>query len=293
VHSEPGGTANWLEKGAKGLGTVARKVGEEWVVSGEKMWATNCSGWDDRGADLQCVVCRAVTGDSDVQDPNENPEDATLILLVTRETIASNERDAYQVVSHPELAGHTACNGPRVKFTNLRVPAANVLAPPGKGAALVTGAFSASAALVGAMSVSIMRAAFEAALKFAKEDTRGGAEPIISRQSVADLLMDIKMRTDASRLLTWKAAEALEGGAGPELALEAKIFCSDNALKAVTEAMSTVGMSSYNKESPFPKLLNDAMCLPLFDGGNVGIRRRQLEKLFLAENYRPWASTFA
>jgi hypothetical protein len=42
----------------------------------------------------------------------------------------------------------------------------------------------------------------------------------------------------------------------------------------------------------FPALLNDAMCLPLFDGGNVGIRRRQLEKLFIAEDYQPWASTF-
>jgi hypothetical protein len=34
------------------------------------------------------------------------------------------------------------------------------------------------------------------------------------------------------------------------------------------------------------------MCLPLFDGGNIGIRRRALEKLFLADNYKPWASTF-
>jgi len=50
--------------------------------------------------------------------------------------------------------------------------------------------------------------------------------------------------------------------------------------------------SSYNKETVFPELLNDAMCLPLFDGGNVGIRRRQLEKVFTADGYEPWASTF-
>lgn len=43
--------------------------------------------------------------------------------------------------------------------------------------------------------------------------------------------------------------------------------------------------SSYDKAGVFPSLLNDAMCLPLFDGGNVGIRRRQLEKLFIAEDY--------
>ena len=50
--------------------------------------------------------------------------------------------------------------------------------------------------------------------------------------------------------------------------------------------------SSYNKDSPFPKLMNDAICLPLFDGGNVGVRRRQLERLFLAGDYKPWASTY-
>lgn len=37
VHSEPGGTANWLEKGGKGLGTTARRDGEEWVINGEKV----------------------------------------------------------------------------------------------------------------------------------------------------------------------------------------------------------------------------------------------------------------
>lgn len=36
--------------------------------------------------------------------------------------------------------------------------------------------------------------------------------------------------------------------------------------------------------------MNDALCLPIFDGGNVGFRRRQLEKLFLADGYRPWAA---
>jgi nitroalkane oxidase len=54
--------------------------------------------------------------------------------------------------------------------------------------------------LVGAMSVSLMRAAYEAALKFSKQDTRGGAEPIIGRQSVANLLMNVKMNCGLQRM---------------------------------------------------------------------------------------------
>jgi alkylation response protein AidB-like acyl-CoA dehydrogenase len=92
------------------------------------------------------------------------------------------------------------------------------------------------------MSVGIMAAAFETALKFAKTDTRGGPRPILIRQSVSDLLMDVKMRTDAARFLTWKAANTLDNRQGGELALEAKIFCSDMTVKAVVDAMSIVGI---------------------------------------------------
>lgn len=188
-------------------------------------------------------MCRHVqSSESRQQDPSTDPRDAILILLVTPEAIKNNKQSAYQVLSHPELAGHVASTGPHVKFQNLHVPAKNLVAAPGHGAILVEQAFIFTAVLVGAMSVSIMRAAYEAALKFAKEDTRGGADPIIGRQSVANLLMNVKMNCDASRALTWAAAHAVESGRGPEMALEAKIFCSDIAVKSVVDAVSTVGV---------------------------------------------------
>jgi len=273
------------------LGTTARREGEEWVLNGEKTWATNSAGWDDRGADLQCVVCRHAQA-GEAPDPDRDPKQDILVLIVTRQTVADNKPEAYQVLAHLETPGHTAVSGPHVKFSDFRVPAKNLLAEPGKGVEAAAQAFTASAVLVGAMSVGIMRAAFEAALTFAKEDTRGGAKPILERQSVADLLMGIKIRTDASRLLTWKACQALDQGLGAELAIEAKIFGSDNAVKCVVDAMSAVGMSSYSNDSPFPKLMNDALCLPLFSGGNVGVKRRQLERILLADSYQPWASTY-
>ena len=207
------------------------------------MWATNSSGWDDRGADLQCLVCRVVPGENETaQDPSADPADAIMILLVTRATIASNKPDSYEIISHPEFTGLTAVSGPHVRFTRFHVPAHNLLAAPGKGAPIITNAFNSSTALAAAMSVGIMRATFDAALKFAKEDTRGGAVPILERQSVADLLMNIKMRTDAARFLTWKACTALQASQGLELALEAKLFASDNAVRCVADAMQAVGV---------------------------------------------------
>lgn len=215
---------------------------------------------------------------------------------MTREDIAKDP-STFQVLGHPELTGHTAANSAHCKFTNLRVPNRNLLAPPGQGAQVVEQTFGMSAAIVGAMSVGIMRHSFDAALAFAKEDTRGGTVPIIHHQSVADLLISIKARTECSRLLTWKALYTLENGPGDwsarlELALHAKIFASDNVVNCVIDAMKAVGVKAYAKDMPFQQMLNDAIVLPLFDGGNVGVRRRQIEKIFWEKGYEPWAATF-
>jgi butyryl-CoA dehydrogenase len=51
--------------------------------------------------------------------------------------------------------------------------------------------------------------------------------------------------------------------------------------------MRVVGIDSYDHELPLAGLLQDALAYPLFDGGNMGIRRRQLHTLMRGENYDP------
>lgn len=259
VFSEPGGVANWLEKGGAGLNTTARRDGDDWVLNGEKIWATNCAGWDFRGADLACVVCRDVsdsTGHGDGEEDGEknaginkdsDPSDSIMILLVTRADLERNGPGAFEVIREFETMGHTSVSGPHIRYRDVRVPGKNVLCKPGTGAAIVNASFDCTAVLVGAMSVGIMRAAFDAALAFATTDARRGAVPLLERQAVADLLSGIKMQVEACRALTWKAAHAMEHGPGDynarrELALAAKVYCSDNAVKAVTDAINVVGM---------------------------------------------------
>ena len=58
------------------------------------------------------------------------------------------------------------------------------------------------------------------------------------------------------------------------------------------DAISLVGVSAYSREQPFGDLLADAVVLPIFDGGNVGVRRRQIEAIFAMEGYDAWESTF-
>ncbi|KAB5554371.1 acyl-CoA dehydrogenase/oxidase [Coniochaeta sp. 2T2.1] len=294
VFSEPGGVANALEKGAPGFQTTARREGDEWVINGEKMWATNCAGWDFKGADLACVVCRDVT---DPAKPDDDPKDHVMIIIVTRADLDRSGPDAFNVIRHIAMPGHTSVSGPHVKYTNVRVPAKNVLCPPGRGAQVAFGAFDQSAVLVGAMGVGLMRAVFDAALAFAKRDDRNGAVPLLERQAFADLLSGIKMSTEACRALVWKAAHAMVNGPGDydarrELALAAKIYASEASVKACTDAINAVGITAYDLDQPFSELLNMAMVLPIFDGGNVGIRRRHMQQLMLSPTYDAWAATY-
>ncbi|KAE8338722.1 hypothetical protein BDV24DRAFT_85470 [Aspergillus arachidicola] len=285
VHSEPGGTANY---GTTGLKTTARKVEDGWIINGEKLWATNCAGWDDRGADIQCITCRC----EDAPYATAGAKGQTMIILVTREDVAANPPHAYTVLSHPETIGHRAVSGPHIRFR--KFVAKEVIAMPGAGAEVIEAAFTASAGLVGAMAVALMRRCFEMTVRFAKSDTRNGTEPIINKQSVADLLIKMKMRCEAGRALTWKACSSL--GRVPEAAETAhlaKIFCSENAVQCVIEGMNAVGVQAYQAKFQYGVLLNDAVCLPIFDGGNVGVRRRQVEAVFKSTGYDPLASTFS
>ncbi|KAM7220336.1 Acyl-CoA dehydrogenase/oxidase C-terminal [Rhypophila decipiens] len=300
VFSEPGGVANALEKGGKGFQTTARfdKESYEWVINGEKMWATNSAGWDFKGADLACVVCRDITeGDDGPQDPEQDPKEKVMIILVSRADLDRNSEKSFEVIRQINMPGHTAVSGPHIRYNNVRVPAKNVLCPPGQGAQVAFASFDLSAVLVAAMGVGIMRAAFDAAIKFAKSDSRGGAVPLLERQAFADLLSGVKMTAEAARALTWKAAYVMEHGPGDydarrEIALAAKVWCSEAAVKAVMDIINAVGVTSYDIEQPFAELLNNALALPIFDGGNVGIRRRHLQQLMLSPSYDAWASTY-
>ncbi|GKU07065.1 unnamed protein product [Fusarium langsethiae] len=290
AHSEPGGTANYLEKGGQGMGVTAKRQGDYYIVNGEKLWTTNSAGWDGKGAELTCL-CVRYSDDGGPEKANVDPRENIMILLITREIIAQNVPEAYNVLDEPELMGHISASGPHTRFTNFRVPADHLLCE--KGAATVSiieMAFSFTAALVGAMACGIMRTAFEAALKFAKEDNRGGSVPIIQRQSVADLLINCKIKVDTSRLLVRSALDAFDKGRGDatsrlEACLQAKIYGGEAAVQAVWEVMQAVGMRSYREDTGYGRLLKDATVLSLFDGGNVGVRRRQYEKLLQSPNY--------
>lgn len=274
--SEVGGSANFDDPDpSAGVKTLARREGDEWVISGQKHFTTNGFGWSGEGADLYTVVCRT--------DPSTPPEKSLAVIAVPR------PKQGVSFGESLDTMGHRACLSPRITFDNVRVPIGNMIGKPGDGVAIATKTFSWTAAMVGVGAVAIMRQAFDAAWRFARSDRRNGAKPIIEHQNVGFMLADIKMRLEAARYLVWKAAHYFDEteGAGGEIPIMAKVYCSELAVQVVYDAMRIVGVESYADELPFTRLLQDAMALPLYDGGNMGVRRRQLHNLLRDPAYDP------
>ena len=185
--------------------------------------------------------------------------------------------------------GHRGVVTPRVHFDEVRVPADNLIGEPGAhGKRVVAGAFSWTAALIGAACVGTMRAAFEYALDFARTEKRLGSGPVIEHQNVGFMLADIKMRVEACRYLTWKACHDFDrtSGRAQELAIMTKVYCSEAAVSTIYDCMRVVGIASYTKDlAPLERIMRDAMVFPLYDGGNQGVRRRQLHEMFTRPGY--------
>lgn len=261
-----------------GVQTFARLDGDHWVINGKKHYTTNGSGWDGKGAHLLTVVCRT--------DPKKSPQESLAVIVVPGST------PGVDVVGYLDTSGHRAVVSPIIHFNNVRVPASNILGKPGDGIKICRGAFSWTAALIGAACVGVMRAAFDCAFKFAKTDKRSGTVPVIEHQNVGYMLADLKMRIEAARYLTWKACHYLHSteGAGDELAIMTKVYCSELCVQAVYDAMRIVGVDSYTELTPLAGLMQDALCFPLYDGGNMGVRRRQLHRILEQPGYDPMAA---
>jgi butyryl-CoA dehydrogenase len=274
--TEPGGSANAASPPpGEGVRTTATLRGDRWIIEGRKSWVSSATGWDRKGADILSVLCRT--------DPDAPPERGISVIVV--------ERPASGLVFERAIdsLGHRAHLLPQFNLRGVSVSRDNVLGSLGGGLTLTAACFTGAAALVGIFAVALMRAAFEFTLGFARNERRGGIHPIIEHQAVGYALADAKTAIEATRYLCWRACQAVDvqSPAAQELAIEAKVHGSEAAVRVLTDLMRVVGVESYDHALPLGRLLQDALALPLFGGGNIGVRRRQLHTILKRPEYDP------
>ena len=274
--SEPGGSANAASPPpGEGVRTNARRDGDHWVINGRKKWVSSATGWDGMGAEVLCVVCRT--------DREAPPERAVSIIVAEK---PAEHLVLDRVIDSPGYRAHLL---PEFSLRDVTASIENLIGEQGAGLRLSGESFVSAAALVGIFGVALMRSALDHVLRFARSERRGGVVPIVEHQAVGYALADAKVSIEAARALSWRACRAVDVGhpARQELANHAKIFGSETAVRVITDLMQVVGVDSYDDTDPLNGLLQDALALPVFGGGNMGVRRRALHALMKSSDYDP------
>lgn len=260
---------------AAGFRTSARLDGGEYVIDGRKIFSTNGSGWDRKGAWLYTVFCRT--------DPHASAREGLSVIIVPGDT------PGISVGRIEDKVGARLTCQPEVIFDNVRVPKANLIAREGDGIAIMYRSFNWRGALLGVGSVGLMQAAFEYCLDFAKRYRGSGSRPIIYHQNVGFMLANMKMRIEAARSMVWRACHWVDTheADGHEMPVLAKVFSSETAVDVIRDAIYLLGVHGCVKDHPLERYFRDAIVLPVSDASNMGIRRRQLHHLFLHPQYDP------
>ncbi len=257
--SEPGAGSD-----PGGLATTARRVGDRYLLEGTKQWITNGGV-----ADLYVVFATV--------DRASGKKGITAFLVEkgTPGLVLGKKEDKM---------GQRASDTRSIVLQECAVPAANRLGAEGEGFKLAMRLLDRSRPTIAAGATGIARAAMEHAVRYAQERTQFGA-PIGSFQGIQFLLADMAQTIEASRLLTWRAAAAVDRGpASPMYASMAKCFATDTAMRVTTDAVQVFGGYGYTKEYPVEKLFRDAKVLQIYEGAN------QIQRMVIARELARGAS---
>ncbi|MFC2068911.1 acyl-CoA dehydrogenase family protein [Chloroflexota bacterium] len=166
-------------------------------------------------------------------------------------------------------------------FENVRVPKENMIGEEGSVMTKAPPNLSAgSGVLVGALSIGLARAAYEAALNYASERKIWG-KLLRDHELIGDKLVGMRMQIEASRALVWKVAWATlhpeESEGLYKLGDMAKVFPTSMVRGITNEALQIFGGYGYMRDYPVEKYVRDSMIMPIYEGTN------EVHKIFLAK----------
>ena len=238
------------------LRTTAVRKGDTYVLNGSKMWITNAGV-----ADWYFVVAYT--------DRDKGYRGMTAFVV---------ERSWDGVVTGKKEVnmGQRASDTRGITFTDVEVPAANVVGQEGDGWILAMQAFDHTRPAVSAAAVGLAQAAFEHAMRYASERKTFG-KPLRKHQAVSFTIADMAKDIEAARLLVWKAAWVIDQGIrNTKYASMAKAFAADTAHRIASDAVQVFGGYGYNQEYPVEKLLRDSKIFQIYEGTS------QIQRLIIA-----------
>ncbi|WAG76770.1 acyl-CoA dehydrogenase family protein [Metapseudomonas furukawaii] len=233
---------------AHNLRTRADLIDGHWVLNGAKQFVSN-------GKRAKLAIVFAVT------DPELGKKGLSAFLVPTDTAGFAVDRSEHKM-------GIKASDTCAVTLSNCRVPEENLLGQRGKGLAIALSNLEGGRIGIAAQALGIARAAFEAALGYARERVQFG-KPIIEHQSIGNLLADMQVRLNAARLMILHAARLKSAGL-PCLseASQAKLFASEIAEQVCSSAIQVHGGYGYLEDYPVEKYYRDARITQIYEGSS-------------------------
>jgi len=231
---------------ASALKTTARREGDTFVIDGVKQFITS-----GKHADLAIVMA--------VTDKAAGKRGISAFLVPTN-------TPGYRVARLEDKVGQHASDTAQIAFEGCRIPAANLLGEEGQGYRIALSGLEGGRIGIASQSLGMARAAFEAALRYAKEREAFG-QAIFDHQAVQFRLADMATRIEAARQLILHAA-ALKDAGQPCLkqAAMAKLFASEMAEQVCSDAIQIHGGYGYVSDFPVERIWRDVRVCQIYEG---------------------------
>ena len=231
---------------AANMATRAVRDGDHWVLNGTKVFITNAGV-------AGIYVVAAMT------DPGKKSKGISM-FIVEKETegIRSGKKE--------DKLGWRASDTRELILEDVRVPADQLLGEEGRGFQQALHTLTGGRIGIAAHALGIAEGAFDAARAYAQDREQFG-RPIAEFQAIQFKLADMATGIEAGRLLTHRAARLKDSGRDYRLAAaQAKLFCSELAMRTTIEAVQIHGGNGYTRDYPVERMMRDAKVTEIGEG---------------------------
>ncbi|SNS11313.1 hypothetical protein SAMN06265795_10179 [Noviherbaspirillum humi] len=231
---------------ASALRTTAVRDGDDYVLNGVKQFITS-------GKHADVAIVMAVT------DKAAGKRGISAFWVPTT-------TPGYIVARLEDKLGQHSSDTAQIVFENCRIPARNLIGEEGQGYRIALSGLEGGRIGIAAQSVGMARAAFEAALSYARERSSFG-KPIFEHQAVQFRLADMATRIEVARQMVWHAASLKDAGR-PCLkeAAMAKLFASEMAEQVCSDAIQIHGGYGYVSDFPVERIYRDVRVCQIYEG---------------------------
>ncbi|MDX1622426.1 MAG: acyl-CoA dehydrogenase [Gemmatimonadota bacterium] len=247
---------------AANMDTAAVRDGDHWILNGTKVFITNAGVGE-------IFVVAAVT------DPQAGGRGITTFIL-------ERGMEGVETGKKEDKLGWRASDTRELLLEDVRVPDENRLADEGQGFGVALHTLDGGRIGVAAHALGIAEGAYDAAREYALEREQFG-RPIADFQAIQFKLADMATEIEAGRHLTYHAARLKDAGEPYKLAAaQAKLFCSELAMRTTIEAVQIHGGNGYTVDYPVERMMRDAKITEIGEGTSeihrIVIAREVLEE---------------